>query len=92
MTLTTVKEKINFVLNEFLAKERIYFVEFDFKMNLLAQGLHWVTLDTIIKDLSEKNKISVEDGSQMSETQRSDRIIRISEKYIETAHKERLQK
>lgn len=92
MTLTTVKEKINFVLNEFLAKERIYFVEFDFKMNLLAQGLHWVTLDTIIKDLSEKNKISVEDGSQMSETQRSDRIIRLSEKYIETAHKERLKK
>jgi len=92
MTLTTVIEKINFVLNEFLVKDRIYFVEFDFKMNLLAQGLHWVTLDTIIKDLSEKDKISVEDGSKMSETQRSARIIRLSENYIETAHKEILQK
>lgn len=92
MTVDSTQEKINYVITQFFHAQRIYFVEFDFKMNLLAQGLHWVTLDTIIKDLSDNEKISVEAGSQMSETQRANRIIRLSEKYIEKAHKERLEK
>lgn len=92
MMLANTQERINYVLTQFLQANRIYFVEFDFKMNLLAQGLHWVTLDTIIKDLSENGQLSMEDGTRMTETQRTNRIIRLSENYIEIAHKERLQK
>lgn len=92
MIISSAQEKIKDVLVQFYHANRIYFVEFELKMNLLAQGLPWIMLDWIITDLSEDGEINVEDGTKMSASQRENRIIRLSEYFIETAHKERLQK